>query len=306
MNWHWLIRNVLYRIKNFSIEPSAIGKRTLVFYMDPKRRYPGLVDLLKAVVGCYYIANENGYHFKLFFETPFQLSRFLSPSHAINNWMMSPEERNTVDKLNTSVRLINYYGIGDVPKLTKDRYQVRNFIGWNILQRNNMPDWKERWHDLYHELFQPSEFLLKALERLYIKENEYIAIHVRFVNALELAEPDYPQRPLNDHDRERLIDACIKKIQMLEMSTHSKALVFSDSNLFLGRCRNFGFTVLEGQVGHITYDHAEGTILKTFLDLYSIAMAKEVFSLKDDNLYASAFPLYGSIIGGKKFNIAQL
>ncbi len=306
MNLHWMIRNILYRIRNFSIKPSVLEKRTLVFYMDRKRKYPGLVDLLKAIIGCYYIANENGYHFKLFFESPFLLSRFLSPSHASNNWVMSLEERNNVDKLNVSVRLINYYGIGDVPKLIKERYQVRNFIGWNILQRNKMPDWKERWHNLYHELFQPSEFLLKSLEKLHIKENEYIAIHIRFVNALELAEKDYPQMPLDYCGKERLINACIKKIQMLELATHHKAIVFSDSNSFLNRCRSFGFLVLNGQVGHITYDQSDETVLKTFLDLYSIAMSKEVYSLRGENLYASAFPLYASIIGGKDFKIIEL
>lgn len=306
MNWHWLIRNILYRIRNFSIEPSTIGKRTLVFYMDPKRKYPGLVDLLKAIIGCYYIAKENGYHFKLFFESPFLLRRFLSPSPAGNNWVMSSEERNNVENLNAYVRLINYYGIGDVPKLTKDRYQVRNFIGWNILQRNKMPDWKERWHKLYHELFQPSDLLLESLEKLYIKENEYIAVHVRFVNALEFAEKDYPQKPLDNCGKERLINACIKKILMLETTTRHKAIVFSDSNLFLDRCRRYGFMVLKGQVGHTTYDQSDETILKTFLDLYSIAMSKEVFSLRGENLYASAFPLYASIIGGKDFKTIEL
>lgn len=38
MNLSWMIRDFLYRIKCFSIRPSKIEAKTIVFYMDPK--YP--------------------------------------------------------------------------------------------------------------------------------------------------------------------------------------------------------------------------------------------------------------------------
>lgn len=306
MNYSWVIRNFLYRIKCFSIRPSKIEEKTMIFYMDPNRKYPGFVDILKAIIGCYYIAKMNGYKFKIHFGTPFQLSKYLSPVSEANDWMLSASEKTGINKLNISTGLINYYGIGKIPRLTKARYQVRNFIGWNILQRNNMMDWEKKWHELYHELFQPSDYLRKKLSEFEFKENGYIAIHIRFVNALELAEPDFPQVPLNEDEKENLIYSCIAKIKELESTESCKAVVFSDSNYFLSKCHDMNIFVLEGNVGHVTYNQNAEIILKMFIDLNMIARAKKVFSLRNDNLYASAFPLYGSIIGGKLFKTTSV
>ena len=306
MNYSWVIRNFLYRIKCFSIRPSKIEEKTMIFYMDPNRKYPGFVDILKAIIGCYYIAKMNGYKFKIHFGTPFQLSKYLSPVSEANDWMLSASEKTGINKLNISTGLINYYGIGKIPRLTKARYQVRNFIGWNILQRNNMMDWEKKWHELYHELFQPSDYLRKKLSEFEFKENGYIAIHIRFVNALELAEPDFPQVPLNEDEKENLIYSCIAKNKELESTESCKAVVFSDSNYFLSKCHDMNIFVLEGNVGHVTYNQNAEIILKMFIDLNMIARAKKVFSLRNDNLYASAFPLYGSIIGGKLFKTTSV
>lgn len=306
MNYSWVIRNFLYRIKCFSIRLSKIEEKTMIFYMDPNRKYPGFVDILKAIIGCYYIAKMNGYKFKIHFGTPFQLSKYLSPVSEANDWMLSASEKTGINKLNISTGLINYYGIGKIPRLTKARYQVRNFIGWNILQRNNMMDWEKKWHELYHELFQPSDYLRKKLSEFEFKENGYIAIHIRFVNALELAEPDFPQVPLNEDEKENLIYSCIAKIKELESTESCKAVVFSDSNYFLSKCHDMNIFVLEGNVGHVTYNQNAEIILKMFIDLNMIARAKKVFSLRNDNLYASAFPLYGSIIGGKLFKTTSV
>lgn len=306
MNYSWTIRNCLYRIKCFSFIPSKIEAKTVVFYMDPCRKYPGFVDILKAIIGCYYIAKMNGYKFKIHYEVPFKLNKFLLPIDTLNNWQLSASEKVGIDKLNISTGLLNYYGIGKIPQLTKARYQVRNFIGWNILQRNNVVDWEKKWHALYHELFQPSDYLRKNIVEIGIKENEYIAIHIRFVNALELAEPDFPQVPLNEDEKEKLISTCISKIKELESSESCKAVVFSDSNYFLNRCREVEILILEGNVGHVTYNQNAEIVLKMFTDLNMIARAKKVFSLRGNNLYASAFPLYGSIIGGKSFKTISL
>lgn len=305
MNYSWTIRNIIYRIRCFSIKPSNIEANTIVFYMDPNRKYPGFVDILKAIIGSYYIAKVNGYKFKIYFDTPFQLSKYLSPSKS-NNWTLSATEKADIDKLNISIGLMDYYGIGEIPNLEKKRYQVRNFIGWNILQRNNMPNWEIQWHKLYHELFQPSVYLQKHLVGYNIKENEFIAIHIRFVNALNLAEPDYPQIPLNDDEKENLISRCILKIKELESIENCKAIVFSDSTFFLSRCRDMGIRVLIGNVGHITYNQNAEIVLKMFIDLNLIALAKKVYSIRNNNLYASAYPFYGSIIGGKIFKTISL
>lgn len=47
---------------------------------DPHYSHPGLADRLKAILGCYYIAKQNGYSFKIVWREPFPLGDFLSES----------------------------------------------------------------------------------------------------------------------------------------------------------------------------------------------------------------------------------
>lgn len=46
----------------------------------PHYSHPGLADRLKAILGCYYIAKQNGYSFKIVWREPFPLGDFLSES----------------------------------------------------------------------------------------------------------------------------------------------------------------------------------------------------------------------------------
>lgn len=38
-----------------------------------------------------------------------------------------------------------------------------------------MVGWEKKWHELYHELFQSSDYIRKKLSEFEIKENGYIA-----------------------------------------------------------------------------------------------------------------------------------
>ena len=310
MNYKWFMRNIVYRLKGFSLRTKDIDlskNKKVIFYMDKHRKYPGFVDLLKAIVGTYYIAKLNGYDYKIYFETPFQLSKyFLPPKDGKVNWIMTTEEIANINELPFSIGLLNYYGIGNIPQLTKSCYQVRNFIGWNILQRNKQKNWELTWSMLYSELFTPSDYLQSALDKLLLKENSYIAIHVRFVNALELAELDYAQRPLNDEQKNVLMLKCYESIKKIETKEKLKAIVFSDSSTFLNFAKQNGSVVLDGNVGHITYNSSDDVVLKMFIDLYAISRARKVFMLRGDKLYDSAFPIYASLIGSKPSKIVNI
>lgn len=309
MNYNWFIRNFLYRIKGFTFKSEQRPVQTVkkvIFFMDANRKYPGFVDLLKAIIGSYYIAKTNGYEFKIHFESPFQLSKYLVPPLGGTNWMLTKEEIAHINELPFSVGLLNYYGIGSIPKLHKDLYQVRNFIGWNILQRNNLKGWSSVWTKLFLELFEPTEYLQNNLHELLLPENSYVGVHVRFVNALELAEIDYPQKPLCGKEKILLMEECVKTIKNIEDKEKTKAIVFSDSPSFLNYSIKNGLNVCGGKVGHITYNQTDDVILKMFTDLYAISRAKKTFMLRGNNLYASAFPLYASLIGSKHPQIINI
>lgn len=59
--------------------PSPNGN-VFYFVFDPHYSHPGMADRLKSILGCYYIAKQNGYSFKIVWREPFPLGDFLSES----------------------------------------------------------------------------------------------------------------------------------------------------------------------------------------------------------------------------------
>lgn len=79
------IRPILFfenRIKKIGKYRFRRSKRNgyFYFYLDPSIKHPGLADRLKAIVSCYYISKQNGYKYKIVFDTPFSLKDYLMPN----------------------------------------------------------------------------------------------------------------------------------------------------------------------------------------------------------------------------------
>lgn len=53
------------------------GTHTVFLVYDAEQEHPGLADRLKVICCAYYIALQNGFDFKLVFETPFKLYDYL-------------------------------------------------------------------------------------------------------------------------------------------------------------------------------------------------------------------------------------
>lgn len=289
------IANIYYYITQYSIfNISSPKTKKIVLIFDPKRTHPGLVDRLKAIIGIYYISKINGYNFKILDTDHFKLDKYLT--HNKTNWSISSY---SICHSTYHIRLMNYEPLQQIPLLTSLEYHIYNYTGKNIIQCQNIPNWENIWHELFIELFKPSEYLEKSLKNNPFYNTKYIAVHIRFVNALELAEPKYSQRPLPSDEKQNLINSCITAITKLSLKSKLPVLVFSDSMQFLSISKENGFHVLDGNIGHITYNKTDNIMLKTFTDLFMISKAESVISLRGKELYESAFPIYGALIGNK-------
>ena len=141
-----------------------------------------------------------------------------------------------------------------------------------------------------------------------LHENSYISVHVRFVNAIEVTEPQYlKSRLLPEEEQVELINSCLDKLtDIARENSPLPVVVFSDSNRFLQMVQEKGFCVLPGRVGHVGYNQSEEILEKMFIDLYSIGSSKQPYCLHGNNLYNSVFPYYSSLIMGKKINIVNI
>lgn len=299
-----LMRNMPY-IKKLRIGWGT-GRNVFFFVIAPGIKHPGLADRMKAIINCYNIAKMNGYQFKIVFKIPFRLEDYLMPNEV--DW------RADFSDLNYSVggtRFFNELNFlsedswkGRTHLVNDKEYHCYSYIGNR--QPEIFPESGYEWSKLFHELFRPTARLQTAIDACGYQERSYIAVHLRFVNALDNFEEvtccDNALR--TEKEKQNLINRCKQGLMRIKNENEgSRVLVFSDSKRFLDSLDDIPVEVLDhDNVGHISFGTGDDATLKTFVDLYMIARAKTVYRIDAPELYAwSGFAVTGAMIGGIEF-----
>ena len=296
----YFFRSLRYyrRYYSFGSERKTEG-HTLFFIIDPYIHHPGLADRLKAIVGSYYIAQQSGFDFKIIFHHPFKLEDYLNENKV--KWIGKEEDLcyNLRD-----VRIIPYNGGGKIPVLNKrfHQYHTYNYIGYNILQTNQIENHEVLWGDLFRQLFTPKEGLSENIQRIGLTEDSYWAIHLRFVNALEQFEgAEY--NFLSKKQQLDLIERCRNAIKDILNNCQGKTIVvFSDSHRFLESIKDLPVVITSGEIGHISFvGNNCDVVMKTFEDFYLISRAEKVIRILSEEMYRTVFSYYAALAGRKKF-----
>lgn len=295
----YFIRNCVYYYKLYQFHKDKdVTGNVVYFIIDPKIKHPGLTDRFKAIVGLYYIAKINHFDFKVIFNTPFRLNDYLS----VNEYDWVGDENQLSYSIKNS-RLISYNG-DKILKLNKNvkQYHVYCYIGYDVLQRNSIEGYQKLWGNLYRELFKPSLTIKEKIDQLIISENSYVAVHLRFVNALQTIEEDQFNF-LQPEQQEQLIIRCLNGIKSIcKKHPDKKLIIFSDSPIFLKRAQSLPVLILEGEIGHISFaNNIDKVVIKTFLDYYMIARAYKVYCIMAPEMYRTVYSYYASLIGGKEY-----
>jgi hypothetical protein len=290
-------RSCRYYIKHYSFgKDKEVTGNTLYFIIDPAIKHPGLADRYKAIIGCYYISKINGFDFKIIYETPFYLNDYLDVNDY--NWL------STRDDLSYSLKnskIIPYNGGGKIPRLNKSvrQYHVYSYIGYDILETNRIQDYKILWGTLYNSLFKPKDIIIQRMKETGFEKNKYIAVHLRFVNALEHFEGDQ-FNVVSERKKEELIWRCFTGIRtIINDNEGMPVIVFSDSSVFLNRVKDLPVHVLDGQIGHISFNKEKDVTVKTFLDFYMISEARKVYVIHAPEMYATVYSYYAALVGYK-------
>jgi len=290
-----LIRPILYTsntikyIKKYSFARSR-SKNVFFFYIDPSIGHPGLADRLKAIVSCFDTAEKNGYDYKLVFKYPFKIEDYLEPN--VVDWLAEEQD---IDYSIFDTRFFNYKG-EESCLLQNKQYVCFNYEGSSYLSG-------ESWYKAFNKLFKPSTNLTFQLLATGFHEKEYVAAHLRFVNALDYFEKgDTP--PLTVSKQEELIGRCKQGIMSLyeKFNGKEKILVFSDSKRFLNEITDLPVYVLDGSsIGHISYNTKNDAVMKTFIDFFMISRSREVYRFLAPEMYKTNFSLIAAQSGGVEF-----
>lgn len=277
----------------------------LFFVIDPNIPHPGLADRIKAIIACYNQAKKNGLCFKIIFDIPFRLQDFLVPSFPlINDWRADYSD---LEYSWCKTHFVNER-TGWLLKAHKGcQYHVYNYKGDIIPEI--FPDTGYRWTDLYNELFTPSEEIKQAVDAIGLQPRSYIAIHLRFVNALESFEEGHYNSLKTEQEKRNLINRCRGGIQkIMSDNPNEKVLVFSDSKRFIREINDLGvITLSSDRIAHTCFSQSHAQIVKTFLDQTMISRATAVYMITAVEMYRfSGFSLVGARIGGIEFNTIEV
>ena len=272
------------------------SKNTFFFIIDPNKTHPGLADRIKAIIHCYNIAKFNGYQFKIIFKVPFCLEEYLKPNKV--NWIADYSDLGNnllhVKLYNETDRQIN-----DNILAKGFEYECFNYSG-NLIPFS-FNDSGEKWSDLFCELFKPDYCVSEMLNnKLMPPPLAYVAVHFRFVNALEHFEDGY-HNELSESKKENLIKRCKQALMTIKDNHPDKdIIVFSDSKVFIDSIKDLPVKTLgDKNIGHIRFNNNKATVLKTFFDLFMISRASKVFVIHAPEMYNnSCFALLGARISG--------
>ena len=265
-------------------------------------RSGGLTDRLKGICTLYNYAKKHNYNFKLYFDHPFYLNKYLLPN--LYDWTI---EKDTISyNLNTTAL---YTWENEVmSKRFFDSVKSKNQLHINC----NSNEYFDDYSQLFNELFKPSLLLQEQLDAHLDKlggEANYISISFRFQNLLgEFKEAN--SKSLPEDRRNQLIEDCIEMIDKIKKRHHDieNVLITSDSNIFRQMSKSkysYIYTyIFPNEIGHLDYSK-NGKIkeLTAFLDMFLISKAKKAYQVRSKEMYNSDFPKLAAKMNNKEYEM---
>ena len=310
---HYL-KDIIYRepsfvLKYYLCHNCRLTSQAYVFMADGKMRHGGLFDRIKGAISIYAISKAQKKQFSIYFVAPFRLEDYLVPNQY--DWRIGDAEM--IYSYPSSRPIIAYSEFRNPWRLFKSyQGQTHFYFGNDILECINRKFGTSfEWTALYHELFRPSDYLMKHVDEVKAEIGaQYFAIHLRFMNLLGDKVESQKDTKLSEEERKELINSCVSKIEELCSSMKHRAVVFSDSMVFLQEVKKElpNVFVVSGNARHIgtAGKTTDDENLKLFLDMYLMVDAQKVYSIVGKGLYSSAFPEYSAKIGNKPFERVEL
>ena len=280
-------------------------KDGIFLVMDEGNSRCGLTDRLKTAVGLCYTARLHGLDFYLIHNAGFDLKDYLAPNRI--DWSASLSDISDDPGDRQEIHYVAPYT--DFPSFHKGvQYICRKYIGNNLIEKRNVPDWQKVWRKLFLDMFTPSQSVRNFLAACKMPER-YTAVAARFINSLGQTEDADYNRPFPAEMRKRLIDAVLEKAAECRKEANSPIVVYSDSVPFLEAAKEKGFLTTDtAGVGNIMNGNlGEYVTLRTFVNFFQMAGADRVYSIlhmpgfPENSLYKTQYPRYAAIVGNRPF-----
>ena len=280
-------------------------KTTLVVMIDGKVRHGGLADRIKGILSIYDYAIKNNYDFRIFHNFPFEISEYLEPN--LFDWRINENELsfNSQDAQPLFIESLGYFKESIAQKRVLDRNIKNDKRQYHIY--TNIFLCKDQYSLRFNELFKPSLKLKGSIENYNEQFSaSYVAMVFRFQQLLgDFKEGNYPI--LSIPNQLNLMEKCRNKIKSIQkkLPNRQKVLVTSDSQKFLASLEGINdIYTIPGKVVHIDYtdNETEDVYLKSFIDLFLLSQASNIFLLYTGQMYKSDFARCASLMKNANYN----
>lgn len=298
------LRCLLALYKPFDLKKPT-ENRLIAYYADGSPDCPGLADRLKAMVSGYIVAAENNYKYYIYHQLGFDIQEYLIPNEV--DWRI--ETKDICLGLN-HVRFLWF--TRHMTSLNKKHSEYHIHYAQDVTENLTEEEKKSYgFFQIFHKLFKPTEHLQQLIRNtqnsLNIQENQYIAIHIRFLDFFERVESKRDTaftRHASPEEQEEMIRSIHQTIDKIHSESNGLPIIlFSDSNKFLNLPHEPYIRIIPGEVGHIFSKEGVKKITdRAFLDMFIIAGAKYVYNIVGPGTYTSGYSYMGARIGNKPFS----
>ena len=276
----------------------------MIVYMTEGTEFTGIADRLRCMVSAYVMAKENGRDFYIFHNKDFELDKYLMPAN--EDWRIEEEE------IRRGLNNVSFLWFLKSWPVLNPKCKEYHFYWGDLLARDLiLPpaiQGKYTFSSAFWSLFKLTPclegMLNGAMHAAGLIENEYIAVHLRFLNFFEAVEErcEAINGTATKEEQQEMLNRVKKTLEVIYNQHGRKIVLFSDSNRFLNSEHAEYCTILPGQVGHVLRNsHNDNIIAKAFIDLFVISKARSVISITGDNIYGGGFSWTAAYIGGKPF-----
>lgn len=272
--------------------------------MTEGTEFTGIADRLRSIVTAYVVAKENNREYYIYHDKDFNLDEYLEP--AGTDWRI--RKKDIRRGLNNVAFL---WFLQTWPKLNPWRNEYHCYWASSLIDMGVLPSdiqAKYTFSSAFWSLFKMSQKLKlmvkEAMEAAHLSENNYVAVHLRFMNFFEAVEERSTDSngTATKEEQENMLAAVNQTLHKIYNEHPLHIVLFADSNRFLESAHPDFCTILPGTVGHVLcHSHNEAIISKAFVDLMVMAKAKTVISIVGKGIYGGGFAMTAASIGHKPF-----
>ena len=306
----WYERQLLKQYNTSVVDCQLTG---IVSMQDDFFSSGGLVDRIKGIVTGYFLAQELGIDFHIFFSDVHDPMISIIKKERIHLIF----DRNQLDfskKVSAPVVFYNYRpeALSRVKRKMNRKSQLHFYSNMDLLFLLHK-DEKGRnkiWSDLFKHIFDPAIYGSMSADGGV--NSGSIGIHLRFIGLLGDFK-DLRQYVLSDEDKNRMLEWCSEKICKIASQHDDPIIVVSDSVLFLKSImldsKANGFfpkLVLDPvSIGHTALENAAGVFEKAVIDFNSLSSCKKVYQLRYGKMHNSDFSRYASMVNSNEFELVE-